>query len=152
MADSEDCRLDLIDSHKLGIRAIVGECRPGLVAVQGALASAPERNWTNLALFIARTPPFGDDVDSFPPEVQKFAEQNGWAGETDNLGFLLCKLQLVHSLSGDALRKSPLRTDLCSDETSRMFVNDRFCSEIRWGDLHLPFLSFTNRSHIHRSC
>jgi len=82
MADSEDCRLDLLDSHRLGIRAIDGECRPGLVAVQGALASAPDRNWTNLALFITRTPPFGDDVDRFPPDVQKFAEQNGWAGLT----------------------------------------------------------------------
>mmetsp|Transcript_36876 Transcript_36876/g.62099 ORF Transcript_36876/g.62099 Transcript_36876/m.62099 type:complete len:392 (-) Transcript_36876:198-1373(-) len=82
MADSEDCRLDLIDSHHLGIRGIDGECRRGLVAVQGALASAHDRNWTNLALFFTRTPPFGDDVDRFPPDVQKFAEQNGWAGLT----------------------------------------------------------------------
>jgi hypothetical protein len=69
----------MLQKH-LGIQGIEGECRPGLVAVQGALASALDRNWTNLALFITRTPPFGDDVDRFPPEVEKFAEQNGWAG------------------------------------------------------------------------
>jgi hypothetical protein len=59
---------------------VTGECRPGLVAVQGALASAPPRNWTNLALFFTRTPPFGEGVHTFPPDVEKFAEGNGWAG------------------------------------------------------------------------
>ena len=116
MAGSEDYRLlDLSNNQNVGIQYIDGECRPGLVAVQGALASALDRNWTNLALFITRTPPFGDDVDNFPPDVEKFAEENGWAGaQPFDLGFLLCKLQLVQSLSGDALCKSPLRKYLYS--------------------------------------
>ena len=112
-ADSEDCRLDLIDSQNLGIRCAEGECRPGLVAVQGALASALD--WTNLALFITRTPPFGVGVDKFPPDVEKFAEENGGAGARPyDLGYLVCKLQLVQSLSGDALCISLLEKHICS--------------------------------------
>jgi hypothetical protein len=111
LADSEDCRLDLINSQHLGgIQLIDGECRPGLVAVQGALASALDRNWTNLALCITRTPPFGGRSD-----VEKFAEENGGAGAQPHcLGFLVYKLQLVQSLSGDALGKSLLRIYVCS--------------------------------------
>jgi hypothetical protein len=103
-ADSEDCRLDLIDSHHLGIRGIDGECRPDLVAVQGALASAHDRNWTNLALFFTRTPPFGDDVANFPPEVQKFAE----------LGFYFAESSLCGPSLENALCKSPLKEYICS--------------------------------------
>jgi hypothetical protein len=71
-AGSDGCRLDLFtpDGLKPRPEGIEGECRPGLVAVQGALASAPDRNWTNLALFITRTPPFGEGVDRFPREAR----------------------------------------------------------------------------------
>ena len=111
-AGSDGCRLDLFtpDGLKPRPEGIEGECRPGLVAVQGALASALDRNWTNLALCITRTPPFGGRSD-----VEKFAEENGGAGAQPHcLGFLVYKLQLVQSLSGDALGKSLLRIYVCS--------------------------------------
>ena len=76
-ADSEEYGLGV----DFGISFGTSELRPGLVAVQGALASALERNWTNLALFLTRTPPLGEGVDVFGPEVEKYAEENEWAGD-----------------------------------------------------------------------
>jgi len=76
-----------------GSNFVVGEARPGIVAVQGALALATEANWTNLATFLTRSPAIGEGVESnFDPDED--GEERGKTQPEShyqmNTGIILC--------------------------------------------------------------